>query len=69
MSFMSDARDEAGGFRVIASALTAVGRVGAACRAAADYEALQALSDEELAARGLVRDEICAEVLRRHLPD
>ncbi|MGF1445135.1 MAG: hypothetical protein ACFBRM_02930 [Pikeienuella sp.] len=64
---MSDRREEERMFRAIASALTAVGSVQAACRAARDYERLSSLSDAELVARGLDRERLAEVVLRRHL--
>ncbi len=67
MTFMSDSRDDRVAVRMIASALTAVGSVQAACRASAEYEALAALSDAELDARGLSRETLCETVLARYL--
>lgn len=66
MSFMSDAREGLGGLRVMASALTALGSVQAACRARADYERLASMTDEQLAALGLTRDRIAEHVMAKH---
>lgn len=66
MDFMSDARQGASFVRSVASIFTALGSVGAARRAAAEYERLAALSDGQLAALGLTREGLAEEVIKRH---
>lgn len=54
-------------FSLQSSILTAFGNVAAAQRAGHEFERLNRLSDSQLARRGLTREDLAHEVLKRHM--
>ncbi|MGF1501742.1 MAG: hypothetical protein ACFBSD_07975 [Paracoccaceae bacterium] len=65
MSFSDDAA-RLPGFSHVLSVFHALERTADGTRAARDYERLARLSDAELTARGLAREDLPALIFRRH---
>jgi hypothetical protein len=69
MSFMTETREYRPSPSILRSMAAAFGRVETAFRASAEFERLNALTDAQLRARGLRRDDLAETVFAKHYRD